>query len=125
MRPLASDEPVPRKETLSLPKLKAEGTPGEMMMIMGWWLDNRRLLLRLLDDEFAAYSQEVQEILDQGRINGKDLKSIIGKFVHASYAVPLSRHYLDNFRLKLKSLKENNPCRSQLLSQNEIRDLEL
>ena len=35
MRPLASNKPVPRKETLSLPKLKAEGTPGEMMIVYG------------------------------------------------------------------------------------------
>ena len=45
MRPLATDEPVPRKETLSLPKLEAEGTPSEMMIVLGWWLDTRRLLL--------------------------------------------------------------------------------
>ena len=116
MQPLASDKPVPRKETLSLPKLNAEGTPSEMMIVLGWWLDTRKLLLQLPDDKFIAYSQEVEEILDQGKINGKDLESIIDKFVHASYAVPLSRHYLDNLRLKLKSLKENNPHRSQLLS---------
>ena len=97
MWPLSKKEPVPHKETLSLPKLKAEGTPSEMMMVLGWWLDTRRLLLRLPDDKFHNYSKEVQEILDQGKVNGKDLESIIGKFVHASYAVPLSRHYLNNF----------------------------
>lgn len=74
VRPLASTEPVPRKGTLSLPKLKAEGNPSEMMMVLGWWLDTRRLLLRLLDDKFTAYSQEVDEILNQGKINGKDLE---------------------------------------------------
>ena len=123
MRPLAVEEPVPRKETLSLPKLKAEGTPSEMMIVLGWWLDTHKLLLRLLDDKFRAYSQEVEEILAAGTVDGKDLESIIGKFVHVSYAVPLSRHYLDNLRLKLKSLKENNPHCSQLLSDNEVRDL--
>ena len=64
----------------------------------------------------------MDEILAAGKVNGKDLESIIGKFVHASYAVPLSQHYLDNFRLKLKSLKENNPHRLQPLSNNEIKD---
>ena len=97
MRPLSEKEPVPRKETLSFPKLEAEGTPREMMVVLGWWLDTRRLLLRLPDDKFKNYSKEVQEILDQGKVNDKDLESIIGKFVHASYAVPLSHHYMDNF----------------------------
>ena len=122
MRPLAEDEPVPRKQPLSLPKLEAEGTPSEMMIVLGWWLDTHKLLLRLPDDKFLAYSKEVEEILAAGRVDGKNLESIIGKFVHASYAVPLSRHYLDNLRLKLKSLKENNPHHSQLLSNNEVRD---
>ena len=57
MRPLASDKPVPRKETPSLPNLKAEGTPSEMMMVLGWWVDTRRLLLRLQEDKFGAYSK--------------------------------------------------------------------
>ena len=49
MRPLADDEPVPRKQPLSIPKLKAKGTPRELMMVLGWLLDTRRLLLRLPD----------------------------------------------------------------------------
>ena len=56
-----------------------------------------------------AYSKEVEEILALGKVNGKDLESIIGKFVDASYVVPLPRHYLNNFRFRLKSLKDNNP----------------
>ena len=96
MRLLADEEPVPTKQTLSLPKLKAEGTPSKVMMVLGWWLDTRKLLLRLPADKFRAYSKEVEEILAAWTIDGKDLESIIGKFVHASYAVPLSRHYLDN-----------------------------
>ena len=77
MRPLFKKEHVPRKETLSLPKLQAEGTPSEMMVVLGWWFDLRRLLLRLPDDKFQNYSKEVQEILDQGKVNCKDLESII------------------------------------------------
>ena len=125
MRPLATDEPVPRKETLSLPKLKAEGTPSEMMIVLGWWLDTRRLLLRLPNDKFVAYSKEVEEILDAGKINGKDLEHIIGVFVHTSYAVPLSRHFLDNFRFRLQHLKKINPHQAQCLNRQEICDFVL
>ena len=105
-----------------MPKLEAEGTPSEMMIVLGWWLDTRKLLLRLPNNKFRAYSKEMEEILASGRVDGKDLESIIGKFVHASYAVPLSQHFLDNLCFKLKSLKENNPHRSKLLSNYEISD---
>ena len=73
MSPLAKDEPIPRKQTLSTPKLKAEGTMSEMMIVLGWWLDTRRLLLRLLNDTFKAYIKEVEEILAAGRVDQKDL----------------------------------------------------
>ena len=95
------------------------------MIVLGWWLNTCKLLLRLPDDKYQPYSREVEEILAAGRVDGKELESVIGKFVHTSYAVPLSRHYLDNLRFKLKSLKENNPHRSQLLSNNKKSDFVL
>lgn len=39
MRPLADDKPIPRNETLSVPKFEAKGTPRELMVVLGWWLD--------------------------------------------------------------------------------------
>ena len=39
MQPLASNEPVPRRETLSLPKLKKECTLNKMMIVLGWCFD--------------------------------------------------------------------------------------
>jgi hypothetical protein len=45
-RPNAGDdEPVPRRENLSAPKLVAEGTPAEIQIVLGWDLDARRLLV--------------------------------------------------------------------------------
>ena len=41
MRPLSSDEPVPRKETLSLIKLLLEGTLSKAMIVLGWLIDTR------------------------------------------------------------------------------------
>ena len=35
MRPLSQDEPVPRKETLSLNKLLLERTPSKLMIVLG------------------------------------------------------------------------------------------
>ena len=125
MRLLAKDEPVLRRETLSLPKLEAEGTSNEMTVVLGWWLDTSRLLLRLPKDKFIVYSKEVEEILNQRRVNGKDLKSVIGNFVHASYAVPHLRHCLDNLRFRLKSLKGNNPHQAHRLNKQEICDFKL
>ena len=73
MRPLASGELVPRKETLYLLKLKAEGTLSKMMVVLGWWLHSLCLLLRLSEDKSIVYSKEVKEILNEGKVNKKGL----------------------------------------------------
>ena len=95
------------------------------MVVLGWWLDTRRLLLRLPEEKFVAYSKEVQEILDQGSVNCKDLEYMVGKFVHACYVILLSRHYLDNITLRLKPLKKTNPYQAQRLNKQEELDLKL
>ena len=41
MRPLSTDETVPRKGTLSLNKLLLEGTPSELIIVLGWLIDTR------------------------------------------------------------------------------------
>jgi hypothetical protein len=48
MRPHAvDDEPIPRRENLSVPKLIAEGTPAEEQIVLGWFLETRRLIIKL------------------------------------------------------------------------------
>ena len=60
MRPLAKDEPVPRKETISLTKLLLKGTPSELMILLGWLIDTRRLLLRLPKDKYERWKRKLE-----------------------------------------------------------------
>ena len=96
MRPMAKDEPHPRKETLSLEKLMAEGIPNELMEVLGWLIDTHRLLLRLPADKHQRYKMEIEEILSckEPKVTLKTLESLIGKLTHASYVIPLARHFL-------------------------------
>ena len=63
MRPLTKDEPVPRKKTPSLNKLKLKGTPSKQMIVLGWLIDTFRLLLRLPQDKFDLWRKELRELL--------------------------------------------------------------
>ena len=55
MRPNAgTNEPIPRKENLSKPKLEAEGTPAEEQCCFGWDINTYLFLLLLLPDKFKA-----------------------------------------------------------------------
>ena len=78
------------------------------MIVLRWWLDTHILLIYLLKDKFDAYSNKLTVILEKNKVSLKKLKSVIGKFVHVSYAVLLLRHFLHNLHFKLKSLKKKN-----------------
>ena len=94
MRLLAKDEQVPRKETLSLNKLLLEGTPSELMIVLGWLIDTRRLLLWLPQDKFDRWRKELRNLLADPKISKIALKSLIGKLVHAAYVILISSFFI-------------------------------
>ena len=69
MSPLAKDEPVPRKETLSLNKLKLEGTLSKQMIVLGWFIYTHQLLLRLPQDIFDQWRKELRELFADPKIS--------------------------------------------------------
>ena len=54
-RPPTDHDPMPRDDLLALSKALAEGTPTETLIVTGWLLDTRRLLISLPDDKFQAW----------------------------------------------------------------------
>ena len=96
-RPHAGDaaEPLPRREILSAPKLKAEGAPAEIQTVLGWSVDARLLTIRLPEDKFENWNREMRRIVDQRSCSFGEMESLVGRLNHASYAIPLTRHFLD------------------------------
>jgi hypothetical protein len=53
-RPTHPDDPLPRDPLVAVKKVIAEGTPAEVLTILGWQIDTRRLIIQL-PDEKAPY----------------------------------------------------------------------
>ena len=117
------DEPVKRREIVSQPKLIAEGGPAEEQIVLGWTLNTRLLLVILPFDKFEAWSRDLQEIIDTRKGTFGQLESTIGRLNHAAYIIPLSRHFLNRIRLRLKVRKHKNQELS--LTQAEVDDFDL
>jgi hypothetical protein len=116
-----TDEPIPRRENISEPKLIEEGTPAEEQMVLGWALETRRLIVSLPGDKFIAWSVDIAKILLTGTVTFGDLESCIGRLNHAAYVIPLSHHFLGRLYARITPAK---PKRQQLtLSQVELDDL--
>jgi hypothetical protein len=124
-RPDAGDaEPIQRRELVSQPKLIAEGGPAEVQIVLGWTLNTRALLLALLPiDKFEAWSSDLKSIIAQRRGTFRELETAVGRLNHVACIIPLSRHFLNRVRLRLKARKHKNQELS--LTQDELDDFEL
>ena len=116
-------EPVPRRELVSQPKLIAEGGPAEVQIVLGWTLNTRSLQVILPSDKFEAWSNDLQEIIAERKGTFGQLESTIGRLNHAAYIIPLSRHFLNRIRLRLRVRRHKNQELS--LTQAEIDDFDL
>lgn len=117
------DEPVLRKETLSLNKLNSERTLNKQMIVSGWLIDTCQFLIRLPQDKFSWGRTELRELLADTKISRIALEALIGKLAHAAYIIPLSRNFLSRFRDLLTSMKEKKIEHPVKISKEEVEDV--
>jgi len=125
-RPHAGDaaEPLPRRDILSLPKLRAEGAPAESQIVLGWQVNTRDMTIGLPGNKFADWTGDIQKLIDLKQCTFRELESLAGRLGHASYAIPLTRHFLE--RIERTASRPNERKSANLeLSEDVIRDLEL
>jgi hypothetical protein len=106
-------EPILRRAILSLEKLLREGAPSEIQIVLGWSLNTRRLLVALPDDKFTAWDSTLDEIIAARSCTKSSLDSLEGRLNHASYVIPLARHFLPRIRA-LKNSRTNKKSRLAL-----------
>ena len=101
-------------------------------MVLGWLINTRLLLLCLPLDKYTTYVRDIDIILSKnGKINLKQLESIIGKLQHASYVIPLASHFLSSFRRRVSKMRKKlgNSFWARFtyfhLSKEELADLTL
>ena len=96
-------EPVPRRPLLAPAKLIAEGTPMEVQIVLGWTVDTRRMLVLLPRDKYLAWVGDLNGTIEAGKTTIGELQTLIGRLNHASFLVPLSRHFLNGLRDRVGS----------------------
>jgi hypothetical protein len=99
----AETEPIQRRSILSLEKLLAEGAPAESQIVLGWRLDTRRLSVALPQDKFEAWSATLAQVVRAKGGTKAVLESLEGQLNHASYVIPLARHFLTRIRERKNS----------------------
>ena len=101
-----TEEPIKRTDILAEDKMLAEGSPSEVMRVLGWELDTRRLLLILPEDKFLNWTKSVRRLADPDtrKATFQELESTLGKLIHSSKGIPTSRFFLQRTRAYIEGL---------------------
>ena len=93
-RPKHPSEPIPSEEMAALAKFLAEAGLEETKTILGWDFDFRRMLVSLPENKFAAWSEAISSILENGVVTAKELETNIGRLVHLGLVLPYVHHFM-------------------------------
>ena len=98
-RPHAGDthEPTTRRPLLSLQ------SPSEIQTVLGWRIDTRRLRIELPDNKFSVWSGDLEKMLRNGGGAYNELDTLVGRLNHASFVLPMARHFMGRLRGALTS----------------------
>ena len=101
-----TDEPIKHTDILAEDKMMAEGSPSEVMRVLGWELDTRRLLLILPKKKYLNWTKSVRRLADPAtrKTTFQELESTLGKLIHSSKGIPASRFFLQWTRHYIESL---------------------
>jgi hypothetical protein len=92
------DEPILRRDILSLPKLLVEGAPAEQQIVWGWLLDTRRLLVSLPEDKCLAWIAAIKKFMKLKGGMKEGINTLEDQLNHAAYVIPLAWHFLTQIR---------------------------
>ena len=120
LRPLHENEPIPCETMEARNKLESEALLEELKVIMGWLIDFRRLLIRLPENKFVAWSEAIRKMIKDEALMAKETEANIGRLVHLGLAIPFVHHFMSRLRdlhitaKRRRSIKINYECLKDL-----------
>ena len=87
---------VPRKTPTEKDKCRAEGSLSEIRMCLGWLLDTRKLLIKLISRKCKAWINDLENIIKKRSTSHDDLKSLIGKLEKVIVIIKMMVHLMNN-----------------------------
>ena len=79
-------------------KLESEALLKEQKVILGWLINFRRLLIRLPENKFVAWSEAIRKMIKDEVSTAKDIEANIGCLVHLGLAIPFVHHFMSRLR---------------------------
>jgi len=114
---------VKHENIISMDKLHAEAGLSETKILLGWELDTRQLLVRLMRDKYESWTSQLQDIIaNKGLTSKKALETVIGRLNHVASIIPLARHFMSCLNFTNSRASMFKPI---FLNKNTIEDMTL
>jgi hypothetical protein len=97
-RPLHENEPIPRETMEARNELKSKALLEEQKIILGWLINFCRLLIRLPQKKFVAWSEAIRKMNKDETSTAKEIKTNIGCLIHLGLAIPFIHHFMSQLR---------------------------
>jgi hypothetical protein len=120
-RPHSSFDVIPRKDIISIKKLRAKGQLSETKTVLGWNLNTRSLLISLPEHKALDWLRDIDTILLAKKVNYKLLETILGRLNHIACILHPMRHFMGRLYRALFRAKARLGWTT--LSSNELSDL--
>jgi hypothetical protein len=124
-RPTCDDDPLPRDPIVATKKVAAEGTPTEVLTVLGWTIDTRRLLIRLPEEKADAWDAELEALIKLGDagwlIPIKRLEQAQGRNIYVAMIVPGAMHFQSRMYAAIERAKKHKQTRLRAEERKDLR----
>ena len=121
-RPIHTDDPIHRKDTLSLRKLEGEGRPDERKTILGWDVCTRSFRISLATDKYKRWTMGLDKLIqNESKIRAKEIESTVGRLNHVGQKLPIARYFLNRLRLLHQRCLKYGPQKFNPSTRADIR----
>jgi hypothetical protein len=127
-RPVHPNDPLPRDPIVATKKVMAEGTPSEILTILGWQIDTRRMIIQLPAEKADAWHADLSALISDGDngypIDGKRMETIQGRNIHVATMVPGAIHFQSRMYSVIKRAKKYRVTRLKAEERRDLRFLQ-
>lgn len=104
-------------------KALAEGSPSEILIVLGWQIDMRRMLISLPHEKASVWENDLKQLLNNTKaVSAKTLETIQGRNVHITSIIPGATHFQNRMYKAIGRAKCNKYTK---MLKSEKEDLQL